>query len=104
MLNPHIFTSAHSHIMMFHIITEKPLWYIIFCIALGVSISIFLYRNDRLISELNPWLRHALITLRAVVITFIAFLLLTPLLKSVSHEKEKPIVIVAQDNSSSIVT
>ncbi len=90
--------------MGFNIITEKPFWYIIFCIALGVGISIILYRKDRTLSEVHPWIKRTLAILRAIVITFIAFLLLTPLLKSISHEKEKPIVIIAQDNSSSIVT
>src|ERR1051325_10952468 len=90
--------------MGFNIITEKPFLYIIFCIALGVGISFILYRKDRTLNDLHPWIKRTLATLRAIVITFIAFLLLTPLLKSISREKEKPIVIVAQDNSSSIVT
>jgi hypothetical protein len=41
--------------------------------------------------------------LRFVLISLLAFLLLTPLIKTISHEKEKPIVIIAQDNSESIV-
>lgn len=90
--------------MGFNIITEKPIWYVIFCIALGIGISFILYRKDSALNDLQQWLKRTLATLRAIVITFIAFLLLTPLLKSISHEKEKPIVIIAQDNSSSIVT
>ena len=39
---------------------------------------------------------------RFFVITILAFFLLSPLLKSVIREVEKPIIIIAQDNSESI--
>jgi len=40
---------------------------------------------------------------RAVVITIIAFLLLNPLIKTLSRFTEKPVIIFAQDNSLSLV-
>ena len=40
---------------------------------------------------------------RFLVISIISFLLLSPLLKSINKNTEKPIVIVAQDNSESII-
>ncbi len=40
---------------------------------------------------------------RFVVVSLLAFLLLSPMIKTIFHEVEKPIVIVAQDNSKSIL-
>jgi len=40
---------------------------------------------------------------RFLAIFFIAFLLLSPLLKTITHTNEKPIIIFAQDNSQSIL-
>ncbi|MND71600.1 hypothetical protein D3C80_631280 [compost metagenome] len=41
--------------------------------------------------------------MRALAVAFIAFLLLAPLIKTVSRTVEKPLIIIAQDNSSSIL-
>lgn len=40
---------------------------------------------------------------RFLVVTFLCFLLLSPLLKTVSRSTEKPVIIIAQDNSESLV-
>ncbi len=40
--------------------------------------------------------------LRCVVVSVIAFLLLSPLIKSERHDTQQPIIIIAQDNSQSI--
>jgi len=40
--------------------------------------------------------------LRFIAVTFIAFFLLSPLLKNISRTVEKPIIIFAQDNSESV--
>lgn len=49
-----------------------------------------------------PWLVKTLAVVRALVVFLIIVLLIGPLLKSVSSRTEKPIVILAQDNSASI--
>lgn len=45
-----------------------------------------------------------MMSLRFTVITLLSFLLLTPLIKTLTRQTEKPIIIVAQDNSQSVVT
>ncbi len=90
--------------MPFQLITEKPFWFTILCLLLGAAYAFILYRKDRSLSEVKPWLRKTMMALRFVLISLLAFLLLTPLIKTISREKEKPIVIIAQDNSESIVT
>ncbi|MBK7851206.1 MAG: hypothetical protein IPJ66_08710 [Bacteroidetes bacterium] len=89
--------------MKFQLITEQPLWWLIFCIALGIGYAVLLYRNEKSLEALNVWLRRMLFVFRAVVVTILAFLLLTPLIKINSRETEKPILVFAQDNSRSIL-
>src|SRR6187551_1685151 len=88
---------------MIELITEKPAWYTILCILLGVGYAFALYYRDQSIPSEGRWLKRGLATGRAVLVSLLAFLLLTPLIKSFSREVEKPIVILAQDNSESIV-
>ncbi len=89
---------------MFQLITESPSWLIVFCILAGVLLSWLLYRRDTLLKGVNPWLRRFMMTLRFIAITLLAFLLLTPLIRTLTRQTEKPIIIVAQDNSQSIAT
>jgi hypothetical protein len=42
-------------------------------------------------------------TFRFLAVSILAFLLLSPLLKTVNREVEKPVIIIAQDNSQSLV-
>jgi hypothetical protein len=58
-----------------------------------------MYRNPVNISNKSRWL---LALLRAVTVFLIAFLLISPLIKSVTYQPQKPLVLIAQDNSSSI--
>ncbi|OKS84764.1 hypothetical protein RG47T_0197 [Mucilaginibacter polytrichastri] len=53
-------------------------------------------------TNLSNKFRYGLATARALVITVIALLLLSPLIKTVSYQPQKPLVLIAQDNSSSI--
>ena len=41
--------------------------------------------------------------LRFVFITLLTFLLLSPLLKTLFRQTEKPIIVIAQDNSESLI-
>ncbi len=85
-----------------NIITEYPPWFIIFCLLTGIIISGILYfKNKR--HEFPKWLVILLSIFRFVSVSLIAFLLLSPLLKSVIKHFEKPIIVIAQDNSQSIV-
>ncbi|MDA9564207.1 hypothetical protein N9R81_06000 [Flavobacteriales bacterium] len=84
------------------LILEYPSWYIVFCLLLGAGFSYLLYRNNKLAGEVSYFVRISLASLRFVFISLLSFFLLTPLLKSIVREVEKPIIIVAQDNSESI--
>ncbi|HYH55514.1 MAG TPA: hypothetical protein VD772_02820, partial [Anseongella sp.] len=75
-------------------------WWAIFCVLLGVGYAWWLYRKDELPGKS---LRRLLFAFRTAAVALLAFLLLSPLLKSVSRTVEKPLIVIAQDNSSSIL-
>jgi len=85
-----------------NIITDYPLWFILFCLLLGLAYAFgFYYREKH--NEFSQTLKIILGVFRAVSISIIAFLLLNPLIRSVSKFVEKPVIIFAQDNSESII-
>jgi len=85
------------------IVTTYPLWLIIFCLLLGIAYAVILYYKETG-NDFNNWLKWVMAVLRTTVVALIAFLLLNPLLKSISRYTEKPVIILAQDNSQSIAT
>ncbi len=89
--------------MNIQLITELPTWWILFCLLIGLSYAFLLYRRDHSFDGIHRWLKGILFALRSIVVFVLALLLLTPLIKTFVREKEKPIVIIAQDNSESIV-
>lgn len=83
------------------LLTEHPLWLVLFAILLGVGYAMFLYhKNKSIIFEKKP--RVVMATLRGLAISLIAFLLLVPMIKMTVKKSEKPIILVAVDNSESI--
>ncbi len=86
-----------------NIVFEYPSWFVIFCLIAGFGYAFILYRKDRKFSEINIWLVRIMATFRFLVVAFLCFLLLSPLLKTVNRSIEKPVIIVAQDNSESLV-
>ncbi|OQX97138.1 MAG: hypothetical protein B6I24_09770 [Bacteroidetes bacterium 4572_128] len=86
-----------------NIVTEYNSWYIIFCLILGFLYSFFLYRNDKKFNNLEKWKINIMRTLRFLSASFLFFLLLNPMIKTVNKIIEKPIIIFATDNSESII-
>ena len=85
--------------------TEYPLWFILFCLAAGALYSFALYGKGNTIQfdtnqKLFTWVISAV---RFLSVSIIAFLLLNPLLKYITSEVEKPIVVLAIDNSESLM-
>jgi hypothetical protein len=85
------------------IVSSYPLWYYLLGILLSALISFFLYRRDKKLQEFPRYLVALLISLRFLSIALLAVLLLSPLLKYLNKVIETPIVIIAQDNSSSLL-
>lgn len=85
--------------------TEYPLWFILFCLAAGGLYAFVLYgRGHAILFDSNQKLWTWIISgIRFLSVSIIAFLLLNPLLKYISSEVEKPIVVLAIDNSESLL-
>ncbi|WP_410222467.1 hypothetical protein [Pedobacter sp.] len=69
------------------------------CLILGILYAWLMYYNNR---ELNRRLKIALTIARTLAVSLTAFLLFSPLIKKVSHTLEKPLIVIAQDNSLSV--
>ncbi len=74
-------------------------WWTIGCIILAVLYGLLLYQKPANISK--TW-RNILFAIRTIAVFILSFLLLAPLVKSVSKHLQKPLVLVLQDNSTSI--
>lgn len=79
-----------------------PWWYLIGCVAIGLLVSGILYFRSSVFQDRSPWIRIGLGFLRALAITLIAILLLSPMIKREETELRKPVIVIAQDASSSI--
>ncbi|MFN0030669.1 MAG: hypothetical protein ACKVOR_00770 [Flavobacteriales bacterium] len=85
------------------IVTEAPIWLIALCLAAGLIYAGALYFRDRFNRTYGSFLASVLGVIRFVCVSLLAFFLLKPLIKSVSNDVEKPIIVIAQDNSESLV-
>lgn len=79
--------------------TEFSSWFIPLCLVVGLGYAALLYSKN------SPWsksVNRLLAGLRFVLITLICFLLLGPLLNQIEFFDEKPIVVLAVDDSASL--
>ncbi len=88
--------------MDLNIFTGYPDWYYIICIISGILASMVLYYRERK-NEFSSTVKWALGVTRFLVVSLVVFLLLAPMFKQLNRTTEKPIVVVAQDNSMSLV-
>ncbi len=78
-------------------------WLLLLCPLAGVVYAAAFYYKDTRTAEMRPALKWAMTSLRFLLVSFLVFLFLSPLIRSAKNTIEKPIVIIAQDNSASIV-
>ncbi len=69
------------------------------CLLTGLLFAWLLYRRTE---HLDKRLRYGLAAARVVVVAGIGFLLFFPLVRRVSYNLEKPIIVIGQDNSLSV--
>jgi len=78
-------------------------WALLLCPLLGLVYAFAFYYKDKKTAGLPLSLRWLAAGLRFVLVTLLVFLFLAPLIRSTKNMVEKPIIIIAQDNSASIV-
>lgn len=86
-----------------NIVFEYPSWFILFCIIAGFIYAFILYRKDKKLTESSKWIIRTMAAFRFLTVSILSFLLLSPLLKTLDRQVEKPVIILAQDNSQSLV-
>jgi hypothetical protein len=69
------------------------------CLVLGCLYAYILYAKNK---NLTKNLSYQLAALRLIFVTIISWLLFAPLIKRITYTPEKPIIILAQDNSISV--
>ena len=100
------------------LITDYPWYFLLLCLIAGGGYSLLLYgfrfqvsgfrfrlQRRRATSSADGvprWAGIAMPVLRFASVALLTFLLLGPLVKRRQHEKERPIVVVAEDASTSI--
>jgi hypothetical protein len=85
------------------LIIDSPWYYFALSLFAGLAAALLLYYRNKSTGDTPKWVRYALFGLRFAAVTTIAFLLLNIFLRKVSTETENPVVILALDNSSSMI-
>ncbi|MDQ3050926.1 MAG: hypothetical protein M3Q95_08590 [Bacteroidota bacterium] len=89
--------------MNFQLVTEAPAWMLIFCPLAGFLYAWILYRNETTFAGISKWVTLLMAAMRFGVVTVLAILLLSPLIKTLFTEVERPLVIFLQDQSRSVM-
>jgi hypothetical protein len=89
---------------MVKIISDTPWYLFILCFIIGALFSLLLYYKEKKVSELSILIQRVLFGTRAICITLICILLTNLFLKHINNRSENPIILVAIDNSTSIVS
>ena len=87
--------------MIQQIIISYGAWLIPLCVLLALLYAGLLYFRERRY-EFSAKHRLFMSAIRAVVVFFLAFMLLSPFFRSTSKRVEDPVIIIAQDNSLSV--
>ncbi|MBR3572755.1 MAG: VWA domain-containing protein [Bacteroidales bacterium] len=83
------------------LLTKYSLWFLPLILLIGVGYAFFLYyKNNNIIFEKKH--RIAMAVLRGLAMSLLAFLLLAPMLKLTLKQTDKPVILLAIDNSESI--
>jgi hypothetical protein len=81
------------------IVFQTPTWYLLLCLLLAVGFAMFFYFKNK---TFNKKQTLSLAIIRGILVGLIAFLLLSPLIKTIKNLILKPKVLVVLDNSKSI--
>ncbi len=84
-------------------VLEYPTWSVWLCLIAGGIYAFFLYRKDKMLSELPSWAVTALALFRFLSVSAICILLLGILIRKEEKVVEKPIILLGHDTSKSIV-
>lgn len=84
------------------ILSKYSLWYIFPLLLFSALISWYLYRKDEKLIDLEKGKIYTMLVVRFLYVFFIGLFLLSIVLRYVRLKIEKPIIIIAHDNSQSV--
>lgn len=87
-----------------NLISEQPLYFLLLCPVAGWIYAWLLYRNEKQKGHFSHSLLRLLAVLRFIAVTIITSLLLQLMLKREVNETEKPLLLFAFDNSTSVIS
>ncbi len=82
-------------------LSNTVIW--LLCIAAGLLIWAITYFKDKTFKDIHPAWRWLMYVLRSLATGILLYLVLAPLFKSVFTEIKKPVLVIAQDNSQSLL-
>ncbi len=82
---------------------QYPTWYLFLCALLGLAYAFLVYFRSTTFKKQAKWLNWLLGGLRFLTVTALAILLLSPLVKSLLTDTKKPVIVLAQDQSESVM-
>ncbi len=83
------------------IILQAPIWFLPLCLLCGALFSMVLYLREKN-TELTATMKKVLAGIRFITVSLMALLLMAPLVRTSKTIREKPLIILAQDNSASL--
>lgn len=86
------------------LISELPFYYVFLCLTAGSLYAYLLYRSKKKRETFSKGILYTLFTLRFFSVLIISLLLMNFLLKRNLNQTEKPLILLALDNSASIVS
>lgn len=85
------------------LILDFPKWFLLLCPLTGLLYTAVLYFRDKSLNEIPVIIQRIMAVLRFVAVTVIVFLLLGPFFRAEKKQIIKPVIVVAQDNTQSLV-
>lgn len=83
------------------VLDQSPL-FILLCLLVGAGYSALLYYSRKKQPIWSPAVNRSMALVRFLLVSLLCFLLLAPFIKQVNRTTEKPAVVIAVDNSSSL--
>ena len=74
-------------------------WWVPACLLLGLLYAWLMYRKP---VQFAKGMGYSLFALRTFLVTMLGLLLVSPLIRSVIYQPQKPLILIAQDNSESV--
>ena len=84
------------------ILSKYSFWYILPILLFSGFISWYLYRKDDKFSTIETWKLYVMMTLRFLSVFIIGLFLLSVVIRYTHIKIERPVILLAQDNSESI--